>query len=207
MKLYEEFKLFENMWDDHLTEEKEFRSEYAKLISTPEGRAELNNMMKNDRKKWLELVDADKAVDQVEQALKNAKDIELEYEGFSDDWFEDRFDPGSWWGHYQDEGSCYYPDYTYKVDARDMLETLGVTILPKYAAKFANNELVKEWQRLDKAWENSTDETEDEANEAIDLFIIKNMESFVDLFLDQIIDYYADDAREYAINHLEPDYD
>jgi dsDNA-binding SOS-regulon protein len=194
MKLHEEFKEYETLWDaPALTEEKEFRSEYARLCSTPEGRAQLKAMSIEERQA---LYKADREVDPVQKVLDAIPDFELEYEGYAYDWYEDHFDPGRDYGHYQTTGTDYVDDFVYSVDATDMFETLRDVIIDKYADKVGKSELLDTYKILEKAWEDSSEENEEEACEAVELFLAKNLEDFFELFEQQVYKYY--DKYAYA---------
>ena len=194
MKLHEEFKEYETLWDTHsLTEEKEFRSELARLYSTPEGREQLKNMSTEERQA---LYKADREVDPVQKVLDATPDFELEYEGYEYEWCEDHFDPGSWYGHYQTTGYDYVDDFVYSVDATSIFELLRDTIIDKYADKVDKSELLDTYKALEKAWKDSSEETEDEACEAMELFLAKNLEDFFYLFEEQVSNYYDDAAHE-----------
>ena len=157
MKLHEEFKEYENLWDD-----------------------------------------SNKEVDPVDQILNTTDDFELEYDGFEVEWYEDHFDPSSSYGHYQTGGTDYHPDFTYKVNAINMFETLRDDILPKHAEKVTDSTLVTEYRKLAQAWENSTDATEAETGDAMELYIAKNLEELVDTFIDEILEHYKEEALEWA---------
>lgn len=191
-------------WDEleKLNEEKEFRSEFARLMSTPEGREEFHALPPEKRS---ELIKADTEADPVQKILNDTPDFEFEYEGFERDWYEDRFDPNSWYGHYQVGGTDYYSDYTYSKDAGDVFEDLRDTIIDKYIDKVTDSELLAKYRELKKAWDESDDETEDAACEALEVFIAENLELLVDIFYDQLTEHYAEDAEEWAYEHLDPD--
>lgn len=207
MNLFEEFNLYEGLWDTTtLTEEKTFRSEYAKLCSTPEGREKLKAMSLEDR---YALIKADQEADPVQKEINTFNDFEFEYGGFSSEWYEDHFDPGSWHGHYQTGGSYQYPDFTYTVAPSEVFDTLNDIILPKYADKVKPNELLTTYLQLEKAWSESNNENEAELGEAMDLYLAENLDAFVDLFMEQLSEYYQDDAYKWAeenLDVLEDDY-
>ena len=203
MRLHEEFKEYENLWDDApLTEDKEFRSEWARLQSTAEGRAELANLLKTDPTQWRKLKNADTAVDPVAILKKKIGTISLEYDGFSDDWSEMVSDPGSDYGYYERCGSRSIPDYIYEADITDVLEVLDDLVYDDETN--ANHELVKEYKRLRDIWEDASEETETATLEAWELFTLENIDDFVDLFYDGLISHFSERAEEYAREHVNP---
>lgn len=207
MRLHEEFKEYENLWDDaSLTEDKEFRSEWARLKSTEEGRAELDNLFKTDTAKWRKLRDDDAAVDPVAVLKKKIGTIELEYDGFKDEWSEMVGDPGADYGYYERSGSRSIPDYTYRADIEDVLEVLDDLIYDD--ATKANHELVKEYKRLRDTWEDALEsgskEAEAAALETWELFTLNNIYEFVELFGKGLLDHFSERAEEYAREHVDP---
>ena len=202
MNLFEEFELYEKLWNTKtLTEEKTFRSEYAELCATPEGREKLRAMSLKD---WNALIAADREADPVIKELETLGDFEFEYDGFDSEWYEDRFDPGSWYGHYQVGGTYSYPDFTYTVSPEDVFETLRDSIIGKYADKVKPTEILSTYLQLEKTWSEADDDNEDELGEAIDLYLAKNLNAFVDLFMEQLSEYYQEDAHEWAEENLDP---
>lgn len=145
--------------------------------------------------------------DSVDKILWNIPDIEFSYDGFSEDQYEDHFDPGLWNGHYQTSETVHFPDYTYTKDAVSVFEALRDEIIPKYKDKVSNNKLLDEYLALVQAWEDSTDETESETSDAMDLFLAAHLIDFVSMFEDKLINYYADSAEEYALDNITPQSD
>lgn len=145
--------------------------------------------------------------DSVDKILWNIPDIEFSYDGFSEDRYEDHFDPGLWNGHYQTSETVHFPDYTYTKDAVSVFEALRDEIIPKYKDKVSNNKLLDEYLALVQAWEDSTDETESETSDAMDLFLATHLIDFVSMFEDKLINYYADSAEEYALDNITPQSD
>lgn len=189
MKLYEEFKEYETLW-----EEKEFKSEYARLMSTPEGRAQFDAMSPKDK---VELYRLDRAADPVNKILDSYKDFEFEYKGFEYEWFKDKFDPFRWHGHYQETGIDEHPDFTYTVDATTIFDHLGLVLNdPDVEHKEAKE--VAEYLRLLQIYKDTTGEDEEAAEEALSLYLATNLETFVEIFYDELLKYFEDDAYEWA---------
>jgi hypothetical protein len=173
MKLFEEFKEYENMWDSDEPVKEEFRSEYQRLMSTPEGRAQLDAMDVHDRYR---LSRDDMAVDPFYVALEPlGNDIEMEYD-----------------------------DFTYTWDTVGVFEAMRDDILPKHASKEAsgpNAALIAEYQKFEKAWEEAKPgEEENRAAEEEDLFIAKNLGKFIEIFNEELLDHFADQAYEWYEN-------
>lgn len=144
----------------------------------------------------------DTSISPVNKILWDTPDIELEYDDFSNDWFEDHFNPDS--GHYQTTGTDYYSDYTYTRDAVDVYETLRDEVIPEYKDKVPSSKLLSDYLALEQTWENSTEENESETCEAMELFLATHLEEFAEIFNNQLIDYYAEEAEEWALDSLEP---
>jgi hypothetical protein len=155
MKLFEEFKTYENLWEDYEPTE-------------------------------------------VDKILWAMNDFEFEYDGFEVEDVEDRFDPGSWHGHYQVSKTYEHDDFTYKVDAMDVFEVLRDEILPTNKDKISDAGLQAEYKKLESAWENSTKETEEDTGEALDLFIAKNLEDLANDFYSELEAYFKDRAYDWA---------
>ena len=202
MKLQEEFKLYETMWEDEqpLKEEvPEFRSEYARLMSTPEGREKFKAMSSDEKVK---LYKEDNEADPVQQILDKASAIEFDYSGFSEDNFEDKWNDIS--GHYTVDWVDTFGDFTYEVDAVTVFEDIRDDMIPTYLNKVKQSELVTECKKVYDAWYNSTEDTEEAAGEAFELFVAKNLEDLALLFEGYLLVKYAEDAREWARMNLEP---
>jgi hypothetical protein len=144
-------------------------------------------------------------VDPVQQKLNELEDYEFEYDGFEREWYEDRFDPNSWYGHYQVGGTHSYGSYTYKQDAVTVFEDVRDEMIPKFADKVKQSDLIKKCKELDYAAEHATDDTEDAAIEALELFIVENLDDLVDEFYQPLLAKYAEQAREWAEEHLDPE--
>ena len=204
--LFEELKLYEEMWEESkpLTEEeKTFRSEYARLWSTPEGREQYKNLPLETR---LQLSKEDREADPVYKTLDTTPDFDLEYDGFADEWCKDHFDPGSWYGHYQTCGTNHYSDFVYSVDAQSMFETLRDTIIPMHG-KLGMDELLDNYLNMEKVWEDAEGAEADALEEELDLLLAKNLDHIFEMFVEEITAHYYDDAYEWAREHLDPDYD
>ncbi len=181
-----------------LKEEKEFRSELKRLLSTPEGRAKFDSMPWKERQP---LYDEDRKVDPVEITLNNTEDFELEYGGFTDDWYEDRWDPNSSYGHYQDTGTTRHGDFTYAVEASDMYEYIGSELL-SIEKNHNKSPYVKEYFRLSDIWDATPINTveADEAEEAMNLYLAQNLDEFFKIYEKEIHDHYMEDAYDWARN-------
>lgn len=204
MKLYEEINLWETLWEDATSDQeqpREFKSEYARLMSTPEGRAHFWELPVSERSA---LIKADREADPVQKVLDEIKEVDLEYGGFSHDWFEDHFDPNSQYGHYQTGGTNYYNSFTYTVDATSVFECLD-GLLPFKLDKLPVNDLTTEYKRLLKVYNEAPDDKEDEANEALALFLAQNLIEFVEIAEEYVLDYFAEEAEDWAVEHA--DYD
>ena len=156
--------------------------------------------------------------DSVEDALEQyPDDFELEYEGFVDDWEEDRFDPDSRYGHYTVSKSTAYDDHSYSVSAYEIFETLADSIIPRNMklSWFAKNRIQKKEHEL--RYSSSKEAvisklkklvedyyklealcTELDDPEKLDIFIADNLETFFELFYDELEDYYMEEARDQA---------
>ena len=171
MKLYEEFKEYENLWealeDEGNQTEKEFRSEYARLSSTPEGREQLKAM---DFRKRRELEQADRKIRPSYKLLSSYYTITLEYE-----------------------------DYNYEADAHRVFEAIhDILCFEENLAKMSNRELANKYDELWDAWSNATPEDSLEAEEAFDYFVAENLDEFVSELYDELLEDFDDFATEWA---------
>lgn len=194
-------QLIRGMLREALTEEKEFRSEYKKLMSTPEGRKQFRELPLEQQ---TALYKADMEVDPVDQILKKTPDYELEYDGFSEDWYEDHFDPGSYYGHYQTTGVNNFDDFTYEIDAVSLWEYM-VDILDKKIEESSPYSLTNEYKKLvqDCIAADGTEE-EDAVNEVANVFLAKNLHDFADLYYEDLLKLCSERAYEWARDHLDP---
>ena len=145
-------------------------------------------------------------------------DFEFEYGGFEDDAVTDHFDPNSAYGHYQTSKRIYHPDFTYEVDAVSMFEVMRDRFLPNNVDKISDSTLAAEFKKLNAADDeayaallnakaNGTSEelkaasyTYNIANEALELFIANNLKTFVDMFYNELRDWFEEDAYDNAQN-------
>ena len=173
------------------SEEKQFRSEYQKLMSTPEGREQLKNMPWEKRK---ELLDADREVDPVEQILKQFPDYDLEYEGYDYEWYRDKWNYNTM-NHDQDYGTDHYDDFTYSVDATSLFETV-FDILQEKVKEPTESDLMKKCKELMQAWWQVSNDADKEAEplEAVELFVAQNLEYFADMCYEELLTEYEDQA-------------
>lgn len=206
INLVEEWKLYENMWSESkqeknsLTEgDKEFRSEYKKLLSTPEGREKLRAMSTEER---LKLYQEDAAVDPVQQILNNTSNIGFEFEGFDRERYKDKWDPNT--GHYTKDWTDSYDSFTYTQDATTVFEDIRDEMIPKYIDKVEQDSTVQECKKLYDAWQSSTEETEEETGDKFELFVAQNLEDLAVVFNEYLIEKYREAAEEWAEEHREP---
>jgi hypothetical protein len=140
-------------------------------------------------------------LDPVDKILHDLPHIKLEYEGFEDDWCEDHFNSAD--GHWQTGGTYYYDDFVYPVDAVDMFECLRDRILEKPGAK-VSNELVAKYVELQKAWENTeTPEEEEARGDEMELFLAQHLKEFVEIFNDELLDFFSERAYDWAVDHVD----
>ena len=167
MKLYEEFKEYENMW------------EASKSLK--------------------------ESADPVDEILAKTPDYELEYEGYDEDWYKDKWNYNTM-SHDQDYGTHHIPDYTYAVDAVSLFEYL-VDLLQEKAKEPITNELMAEYKKLMDAWYKAEGEEEDRASAAMELYIAQHLHEFAELYEEEIAEKYSDAAYEWSLENVEPDYD
>lgn len=192
MKLYEEMKMWEAMWDDPKS---------AKYT---------------DDEIW-NLVDG--------LIAKIPENYLFEYGGFTDEGYEDHFDPGSWYGHYQTSSSSYYSDFTYEVEPGDMYEKLAegsnwAEIIEavknrKYKHRLLTDplkepgakDLLNTVAKLEKELKAVPREQNQAQANKYYLFIAENLDALVEILYEYLCDYYEENAYEWARDNMEPDWD
>jgi dsDNA-binding SOS-regulon protein len=147
---------------------------------------------------------AKQAASPVTKAIKSTPDIALRYKGFAHEWEKDSFDPMSSHGYDSITGTDYYSDYDYLVDADTIFDKLIQDIIPAHINSVPNTPLLDEYKKLDKAYETTTPETEDDTWEALSLFVAENLEGFVDIFYDELLNTYQEEAEQWALENEEP---
>ena len=183
-KLYEEFKLYENLWEEAEVPEKE---------ADPFEEFNLSSS--------------------VEIALANFPyDFEIEYDGYTDTWDEDRFDPESAHGHYTVSKSRYYDNFTYEISPEDVLEDLTENFIPKYLAPDFIEKAIK---RIKSEFISSSHAGKIEAEiralyadyqkleelcgedcEKLNIFVADHLDTFFYIFESVFQEEYKDRARE-----------
>lgn len=142
-------------------------------------------------------------LDPIDQLLFETSAIELNFNGFDRDAFQDKFDPNS--GHYTVDWTNHYGDFTYEVSAVSIFEKLRDEIIPKHMSKFEGNEIVDKFKILYQNWEASTKETEEETCSKMEMYLAENLDEFVEIFNEQLLEEYEENAEEWAYDHMEPE--
>lgn len=192
--LYEEFKLYENLWEAAEKPETE-------VPATEDPYAEFN------------------LSSSVEEALAQFGEFEeLEYDGFTDSWEEDAWDYDAS-NHTTISRSRSYGDFTYRVPTEDIWETLRDIIIDKYINKpgYIEKALQYYYKRRFGSWSQDRAEpyaqdfkkivadyhkfqelwnTDDEAGDKLDIYIADNLDKFICLFELPLKEYYKEWARE-----------
>ena len=137
--------------------------------------------------------------------LKKMPAFELEYKGFDREWYKDRFDPNLWGGHYTENGTDHIDDFTYEVEAEEMFEFVRDLVDESITKGTApKSELIDELAKRFPPKQYTSTEEEQADNDAYDLFIAKHLEEFVELFMDDVLEHFQDEAYQWAEEHLEP---
>ena len=160
-------------------------------------------MWDNMESKNVDLEEENNQIDPVQAELDKYGDIEIEYDGFDTEWYEDKWNY-SRMDHDQDCGIDHYRAFTYSKEVGDIFELLRDTIIDKYIDKVPANEILTKYKELSNALDQSSPDTEDKIIEALELHIAKNLEEFLSIFYDYVADYYWEDAKEWALDHFEP---
>lgn len=152
---------------------------------------------------WEDTKALEEAVDPVDEVLNKTPDYELEYEGYDEDWYEDKWNYNTM-DHDQDYGTYHIPDYTYEVDADSLFEYL-VDLLQDKAQEPGTNELMTEYKKLMDAWYKAEGDEEARACAAMELWVAQHLHELADLYYEDIKEYYSDRAHEWSIENVEPD--
>jgi hypothetical protein len=167
MKLHEEFKLWESMWDKKPGTLKE---------------------------------DQEAEEDPVLEILNKIPTVEFKYDSYTRESSTDHFNPVD--GHWTTSSSARVPGFEYSVDSWTVYEDLRDMIIPKYENKVPKNELLTKYLDLQQ---NYVAEIEDEFYTPAEIFLAENFDAFVDMFINQLSDYYEDAAMEWAEENVDPE--
>lgn len=205
--LHEEFELYENMWDAEKATQKSFDvvitdlDDFKKFLADPENRAKYNAM------DWRERYAFRKPVERtIEQPLKKHSGVGLSYDGFEDEWYEDRFDPFSSYGHYQTGGSRYISDFEYTISAEEAYEALVGEIIPDYAVgefTLSTNkhaDIVKEAVRLYDEYNENYSDTAKSDIDVLELnkFVVNNLDALIEVFTNILTEHFSEGAEAWA---------
>lgn len=205
--LHEEFELYENMWDADKDAQKSFDvvitdlDDFKKFLADPENRAKYNAM------DWRERYNFRKPVERtIEQPLKKHNGVGLSYDGFEDEWYEDRFDPFSSYGHYQTGGSRYISDFEYDISAEEAYEALVNAIIPDYAVgefTLSTNkhaDIVKEAVRLYDEYNENYRDTAKSDIDVLELnnFVVNNLDALIEVFTNVLTEHFSEGAEAWA---------
>ena len=211
--LHEEFKEYENLWEEAKTLNENFDDgfkkafeEFKSYLANPENRAKYNTATSQEQSAIEKPVDSE-----LDKMLDSYDDIELEYDGFEREWYEDHYSHIS--GHYTTGGTTRYPDFTYEIDATSAYEAID-TVLYRYSSGKIKTSLPsdKYAQEVFKLYTNKKNTKNDAAAEMIAHFeyvyyITYNLEELVAVFYDEIKEIHYKYAMEWAEEYLEGDYD
>lgn len=134
--------------------------------------------------------------DEVDKILFGIEDFEFEYDGWTEEGSVDHFDPR--YGHWDTSKTYDYDDFTYTVNAVEIFEVLRDKLLPKIDISKVKDPLVIEYKKLEAILENSNKETEAMNADALDMFLAKNLEEFVDIFYYELQKAYEEKAYGWA---------
>ena len=158
----------------------------------------LHEEFKEYESMWLEEA---RELNPVDKILHDLPHIELEYEGFEDEWYEDHFNSED--GHWQTGGTYNFPSFTYPADTVTVYERLRDYCLEKPGDKI-NNELVAKYVELQKAWENTeTPEEEEARGDELELFLAQNLKEFVEIFNEELHEYFSEQAYDWALDNID----
>ena len=166
-------------------------------------KSELKQMIREVLREELTKKPLKEELDPVDQILNKTPDYELEYEGYDEDWHEDKFDPSSLYGHDQDYGTYHFDDFTYAVEARELFEYL-VDFLQDKAQEPITSDLMAEYKKLMDAWYAAEGEEEDRACEVMELYVAQHLEELAQLYDKDIHAHYEERAYEWARENLDP---
>lgn len=205
--LHEEFKEYENLWEAAETLKEDFDdgeafTEFKNYIANPENRAKYNASTKKEQS------EIEKPVShELDKMLADYDDIELYYDGFEGEWYEDHFSYSR--GHYTTGGSLYYPDFTYEIDAGTAYENID-TVLWWYASgkikdSLPSDEYVQEAFELYTAKKNTKNDAAAVtlARFNYEYYIIYYLEELVGALHDEIKSIHNDAAMRWAEEHLD----
>lgn len=202
MKLYEEFNEYATMWD--LKEGRE-PSEYEKLLRDKDGWKKFDALPKEERDRILKAHQEHKAQDPINIALAKIGKIDLAYDSFDRDRCEDGFDPRTMYGHTQKTWTDHYLDFTYSLDAGDVYEVIYDIIYEnKDKDSVKSSELVTKFNELDQKLAQASGEEWNDLDDQMNLFLAENLEAFVDLFINEVLEHFQEDAENWAEEHEEP---
>ena len=129
--LHEEFKEYENLWEEAKTLKEDFDDgfkkafeEFKNYLADPENRTKYNASTSQEQSAIEKPVS-----DELDKMLASYDDIELYYDGFEGEWYEDHYSHSS--GHYTTGGRLYYPEFIYEIDAASAYEDID-TVLWRY---------------------------------------------------------------------------
>lgn len=211
--LHEEFKEYENLWEEAKVLKEDFGDglkkafeEFKNYLANPENRAKYNASTEEEQS-----VIEKPLYDEINKLLHSYDDIELYYDGFEGEWFKDHFSYSS--GHYTTGGTTRYPDFTYEIDAVSAYEDID-TVLWWYDSGKIKTSLPsdKYAQEVFKLYTNKKNTENDAAAVALayfdyEYYVTYYLEELVGAFHDEIKELNSEYAMEWAERHLEGDDD
>lgn len=147
-KLFEEFKEYENLWEDAPTEEPK--------ATEPEEPEEEEDEQEVEEQKLRDELNLSTEEEVIAWYKQHNYRVEISYPGYTDTWDEDRWDPNSDYGHYTVTKSKSYDDFEYEIDVEEALEFVWDKIIwneEKYLTPTYLDKVVKKLQRQSLRWE------------------------------------------------------
>jgi hypothetical protein len=176
MKLYEEIKMWESLWEDRI---ETYIDEKTEKI--------------------------------IDDLLEKADNYIIEYEGFDEDYAEDHWDYSSE-SHYQTSTIAHYGDFEYEIEVGDVWEDI-VNISQKdidkhkFIQSAKSTELLNTFIKLQKEAEEASKDQATLYWNRLGVFVAENLDGLFEIFYDYFYNKYEELAYEWALDHVDPDWD
>ena len=145
----------------------------------------------------------------IDDLLKNADPCIIEYEGFDEDYAEDHWDYSSE-SHYQTSSTVHYSDFEYEIEVGDAWYEI-VNILQKDLDKVIKSnkpsELLNTFIKLQKEAEAASKDQATLYWNRLGVFVAENLDELFTIFYGYFYDHYEELAYEWALDHVDPDWD
>ena len=146
----------------------------------------------------------------IDDLLEKADPCIIEYEGFDEEYSQDHWSYSSE-SHYQTSSTAHYGDFEYEIEVGDAWEDI-VNISQKdidkhkFIQSAKDSELLNTFVKLQKEAEAAPKDQATLYWNRFGVFVAENFDELFKIFYDYLYSQYEEIAYEWALEHVDPDW-